>query len=143
VEQGYWFKSDQFKITEGEDEETNPGCYGESLAEWLCSKFSELGYEAEVIPEDWGWCVMCHCDEYMLWLGCGSMQTEEVLEVPVNPRDVVWHVFPVLEIPFFKFKSKIKKMMGRLDTVTPLEKFKRELVRLLDKEQTIELCDEP
>lgn len=142
--EGYWFKSDLFEITKGEDEETNPGCYGESLAEWLCSKLSALGYDADVIPEDWGWCVMCHSGEYMLWLGCGAMQSEEAFEETLpNPRDVVWHVFPVVEIPFFKFKSKIKKWVGKLDTDTPLQKLRNELVQLLNDEQAIELCDEP
>ena len=44
---GYFFKSNLFEIEPGEDEETNPGCYGKQLSHWLKDKFSKLGYEVE------------------------------------------------------------------------------------------------
>ena len=117
MKSGYWFKSALFEIEPNEDEETNPGCYGKLLAFWLSEEFAKLGYETEVIPEDWGWCVMCVYDEYLLWLGCGAMQLDELLEnyeegKPLKGSDVVWHVFPQIEVPFFKFKSLIKKWRG-------------------------------
>jgi hypothetical protein len=53
---GYWFTSDLFQIQKGEDEETNPGCYGKELGNWLCEKLKSFGYDVEeLIPEDWGW----------------------------------------------------------------------------------------
>ncbi|WP_394176953.1 hypothetical protein [Thalassotalea litorea] len=148
MESGYWFKSTLFEIEKHEDEDTNPGCYGKSLATWLSTEFAKLGYETEVIPEDWGWCVMCVYDDYLLWLGCGAMQSEESLENyeegrPPKGSEVVWHVFPQLEVPFFKFSSLINKWLGKLDVETPLENLKNELDKVLRAENNIQFCDEP
>ena len=114
TEQGYWFKSDLFEIREGEDGEVNPGIYGKNLANWLCGKFNALGYDAELIPEDWGWCVMCYSKEYMLWVGCGSVMDEEPYpqKAPL-PGEVIWHVFPEVEVPVSMPSSFIKKLFGR------------------------------
>ena len=149
MEHGYWFKSDLFQIQKGEDEETNPGCYGKELGEWLCLKLKELEYDVEeLIPEDWGWCVMCSRDEYMLWIGCGAMQTEEISEEydperPPKGTDVIWHVFPQIEIPFFSFKAKFLSITGKLDTKEPLNKLNTELNEILSQEPRIEFCEEP
>jgi len=70
----FWFRSELFKIDAAEDEETNPFCYGKELAHWIRQRFIELGYTVEeVIPEDWGWCVMLQRDPFMLWIGCGCV----------------------------------------------------------------------
>ncbi|MEW8355501.1 MAG: hypothetical protein AB2556_23930 [Candidatus Thiodiazotropha sp.] len=62
-----------------------------------------MEYEAEVIPEDWGWCVMCSRKPYMLWVGCGYIDAEEESpgEQPVND-EIIWHCFVTAEIPYFK-----------------------------------------
>jgi hypothetical protein len=74
------FRSEKFTIQPGEDEATNPFCYGKSLAEWLAVKFSELGYKPEsVIPEDWGWCLVLQREPFLLWIGCGN-ETQSMLE---------------------------------------------------------------
>lgn len=149
MERGYWFKSDLFHIHKGEDEETNPGCYGKELGEWLCKKFKEKGYEAEeVIPEDWGWCVMCHRGEYLLWVGCWAMQSNEMIEhydseSPPEDSEVVWHVFPHIEVPIFYFKSLFKKLTGKLNLNEPLAKLNKDLENILRLEKGIELCEEP
>ncbi len=53
----YCFTSDLFEIEEREDEDTNPGMYGKSLAKWLSEKFKDLGYvgteydaEEDIVP---------------------------------------------------------------------------------------------
>ena len=70
----YWFTTTRFHVEPGEDEETRPRSYGRQLAHWLRERFLALGYPAaEVIPEDWGWCVMCQRDPYALWVGCGNL----------------------------------------------------------------------
>ena len=53
---GFWFKSSLFAIEPDEDQETNPQRYGRQLAKWLGEELRALGYNVEVIPEDWGWC---------------------------------------------------------------------------------------
>lgn len=142
MESGYWFKSTLFEIENNEDEETNPGCYGKALASWLSDEFSKLGYETDIIPEDWGWCVMLKSDEYMLWLGCGSMQDDIEGQIPKG-SEVIWHTFPVIEVPFFNFKALLKKWFGKLDLQTPLNKLKGELRDTLLSTKQIEFCEEP
>jgi hypothetical protein len=149
MEQGYWFKSDLFQITKGEDDETNPGCYGRDLGNWLRIKFQGLGYDVEeVIPDDWGWCVMCYRSDYLLWIGCVAILSDDFYETydpnkPPEGKDVVWHVFPEIEIPFFYIKSQFRKLIGKLDTNKPLRKLDNELKYLLESESQIELCEEP
>jgi hypothetical protein len=144
LEQGFWFKSDMFEIVKDEDTETNSGCYGESLANWVCKKLSVFGYQTEVIPEDWGWCVMCQSSEYLLWVGCGSMLDEEIDDDNVpSGSEVTWHVFPVIEVPFFMPKSKIRSWLGRLDTKGPLLKLRSELNEVLNSEPNVTFCAEP
>lgn len=71
------FRTDLFLIDPQEDVETNPFCYGKALAEWIRTKFGELGYQPEpVIAEDWGWCVMLKRDPFALWIGCGNARSE-------------------------------------------------------------------
>lgn len=147
--QGYWFKSDLFEIQAGEDKETNPGCYGKALAEWLSGQLKEYGYEVEeVIPEDWGWCVMCNRQGYLLWVGCGAVQSEEELEkynpdTPPNGTDVVWHVFPHIEVPIFYLKSFMLRLLGRLDVKRPVKQLEGDLQKILADEPGIGICDEP
>lgn len=148
MKNGYWFKSEKFEIEKGEDEETNPYYYGKALANWLCQKFSDLGYDSEVVPEDWGWCVMCVYRQYLLWVGCGTMQSEELIEIydaenPPKGSDVIWHVFTDIELPFFMFKSLFLKWTGKLDLKEPLEKLNNELAHILTSEPDIHFCEEP
>jgi hypothetical protein len=42
-----------------EDEKTNPGIYGHALALWIAEQLRGRGVVSqEVVPEDWGWCVI-------------------------------------------------------------------------------------
>ena len=53
------FTSSCFQIEPDEDERTNPGIYGHALARWIGDRLRERGITPkEVIPEDWGWCVV-------------------------------------------------------------------------------------
>ena len=143
----YWFKSDQFNIQDGEEELTNPGRFGKSLAEWISSELSILEYETEVIPEDWGWCVMCSRNEYLLWVGCGNVLTEEVLnstqDNPPDEKEIIWHVYTCIEIPFYRLKSKLKKIFGFLDTTAPKRKLDQEVKGILIANKTLSFCEEP
>lgn len=69
-----WIKTDFFGIEPGEDAATNPGRFGKSMANWLAEKFveSKIFQGAEVLSEDWGWCVMLQRKPFPLWVGCGN-----------------------------------------------------------------------
>jgi hypothetical protein len=71
------FKSDAFAIAPGEDEATNPGIFGKSLAEWLSSELRLRGLPAgEVIAEDFGWCVPIESKTHALYVACASADNE-------------------------------------------------------------------
>ena len=60
-----------FKIEPGEDRQTNPGCYGRAMANWLAGNFKKRGEPVEgVVAEDWGWCLILTRNPYPLWIGC-------------------------------------------------------------------------
>ncbi|MCU7885213.1 MAG: hypothetical protein KZQ82_13565 [Candidatus Thiodiazotropha sp. (ex Lucinoma annulata)] len=135
---GFWFKSDLFEIEEGEEEETNPHCYGMQLSGWLRKQFISLGYEVEeVIPEDWGWCVMCARKPYSLWVGCGSVLNESNAESKPDKNDIVWHCFVVAEVSF------MKKVFGNLNTEEGVKRLSKELEAILIEDSRIELVSEP
>jgi hypothetical protein len=91
---------------------------------------------------------MCSRKNYLLWVGCVSVfpadfQESYDPESPPDGKDVVWHVFPVIEVPIFYFTSWIKKLVGVLETNRPLQKLSSELKNILDKESRIKMCEEP
>ena len=116
--QDYWFTSTLFKIARGEENETNPGCYGKELGNWLCCRLEEKGYEGvELLPEDWGWCVMCSQEEMYLWVGCGAVLQDNLsdnvaVDTLPDSQTIIWHVFPRVEVPISHIKSWLKNLLG-------------------------------
>jgi hypothetical protein len=67
------FESSAFAIVPGEDEETNPGIYGNALAHWLADQLSTSGVPAgTVFGEDFGWCVPIESKPHALYVVCES-----------------------------------------------------------------------
>ncbi len=114
----------RFNINKGEDEETNPSCFGKELAEWIQGRFKEYGYaESEVIPEDWGWCVSITNNPYHIFVACGCFVDYEEEYDPQNPpsgSEVTWQCFigsdkPLFRNPFKKLDcSKEKEIESNL-----------------------------
>jgi len=72
------FRSSKFPAYEGEEEEINPGLWGQRLAEYLVAKLPEQGLAAgEPIAEDWGWYVPVQVDGAALALCCGHQYGED------------------------------------------------------------------
>ena len=106
---GFWFHSDLFPAEPGEDGETNPGIHGRQLATWLRGHLIERGYPAaEVIAEDWGWCVMCERQPILLWIGCGASADPEIEILPLPPS-IDWHCFAEAELPTWFALSRARK----------------------------------
>ena len=136
----YFFTSDLFEIEPGEDEQTNPYRFGKQLAHWLSDKLSANGYpNAEVIPEDWGWCVMCSREPFMLWIGCGNSDSIETLENPelINSYSVVWQCFVVTEVPFWK------RIFRKPETETNERELNEKLNQFLSSESRIQMVECP
>ena len=144
-----YFTSTRFEIVPGEDDSTNPGCFGINLAEWICEQMKDSGYpEAEVIPEDFGWCVMCSRQDFLLWIGCGSVIVDEAWEIPeserpITPTDITWTTFVVAEIPFFMLKAMFLKAIGRLKPEEEKLKLEAILQKLLRAQPDITFVSEP
>ena len=64
------FESTSFAVSDGEDEATNPGVYGQSLALWLAARLQIA--EADVIAEDFGWCIPVADAPHRLYVACAS-----------------------------------------------------------------------
>lgn len=139
---GYRFRSDLFQIRKGEDDYTNPLCFGEELAEWLSDELSSYYHEVSYGPEDWGWYIMCSSRGYQLFVGCASIIDNPKAYDSSHPpagHEVIWHVFPVIKVSIFHFNSWIKKMIGQFDTKPIVMELDARLKQILDDEPRIEL----
>lgn len=145
-----FFRSDLFQIDPKEDEETNPFCYGKSLAEWIRTRFQELGYDPEpVIAEDWGWCVMLKREPFLMWVGCGTDRSEFYSAVTPEQkatfapdgREVTWSCLVGTDIsiwtPFFW-----KKLLGRASTHEQTNVVTHQLQSILNNEPRIKVSPE-
>ena len=145
---GVYFTSSRFKIVEGEEDFTNPGCFGKELGTWLCDQLKSRGYlEAELLPEDFGWCVMCHYKPFMLWVGCGSVRTQELMDSSLHDalqtEKIVWTAFPVAEMPFFYVRSHFLKLLGRIDMKPARQKLQKDLKEILESAADINFTGFP
>jgi hypothetical protein len=135
----FWFKSSLFDIEPGEDERTSS--YGKQLAHWLRAKLAARGYgAAEVIPEDWGWCVMCARKPFLLWVGCAGVHDRDRTgphAPPPDSIDVTWHCFVVAEQPF------LARLFRRADTGAGAQELARQVIGILKAHPEIILTERP
>ena len=136
-----WFRASQFQIEAGEDEETNPRCYGKHLATWLRGKLIAEGYAVEeVIAEDWGWCVMCRRNPFMLWVGCANIhdysKSGQDGPLPLG-GEVVWSCIIVAEVPM------LARLFSRPDTDGATSQLYAQVKRILSAELDIVFVEEP
>ncbi len=138
--EGYWFKSSKFDIEPGEDEEINPGIYGRSLARWLKERLEAKGYSIAIIEEDWGRCLMCSRDPFMLWVGVGNVIDDDATPLGDGPpakEQVTWHCFATAEVFFWK------RLFRKIDTKPALSKLNADLGQILSAEPEITLVEQP
>jgi hypothetical protein len=70
------FRSQLFRPLKPEDEQVNPGVYGEELAKWVRENIGSHGVPAQDhFGEDWGWMVVFG-RESPVWIGCGNVEDE-------------------------------------------------------------------
>ena len=135
----YRFTSDLFDVEPDEDEEVNPRMYGRQLAAWLKARLEDLGYSVEpVIAEDWGRCLMCSREPFMLWVGCGSSvdyATAKPGDPPPPKEEIVWHCFPMAEVSLWR------RWFNPPDTGPSLAKLDRALQDVLTGEPRIRLVE--
>ena len=146
-----WFRSDLFSVDPREDEETNPFCYGKQLALWVAERFRSAGYSPEdVIPEDWGWCVMLARNPFMLWVGCTNIRSDlyERITPEVKPNFVpegdklVWTCVVGTDVPIWT-AFFWKRLIGRAKVGDSVARVADQLEAFLKSEPRIQMTDEP
>lgn len=137
--QGYWFRSTRFEVEPGEDEEINRGIYGKQLAEWLKARLEDRGYKVEpIIHEDWGRCLMCSRQPFLLWVGCANMtDLSAPTDAPPPKEQLTWHCFATAEVFFWK------KLFRKIETEPAVDKLHADLGAILAAEPSITLVPEP
>ena len=131
------FVTDLFQVEPGEEEETNPGIFGKQLAYWVKKRFEENGYsDIEIVPEDWGWCVILQRKPNLIWVGCSGQKgvefsTEYFEESEEGEEGITWNCFLVMEAPFFK------KFLGNKNSTETFVKIREFLVGQLSINQDI------
>jgi hypothetical protein len=144
----FCFRSDLFPIDPREDEETNPFCYGKSLAEWVRTRFGELSYQPEpVIADDWGWCVMLRREPFMLWVGCGndrsgfysSVTPEQKDSFVPNGSEIMWSCFVGTDAPIWT-AFFWKRLFGRASMQEQVSLATHQLQNILSNEPRIRLA---
>lgn len=147
----FWFRSDLFAVDPGEDEETNPFCYGKQLAAWISERFQAAGYTPEpVIAEDWGWCVMLEREPFMLWIACGnersafyeSVSPEDKPHFVPRAEELTWTCFVGTDVPIWT-PFFWKQLVGKASTNESVARVSAQLEELLGAECRIQLTEQP
>lgn len=96
------FASTEFTDAAGDDEQTNPGVFGRSLAQWLARELHSRGFSVgDVIPEDFGWCIPLQSMPRAIYVTCSSAEFDSGAEFET------WQVFVFTEGGF------ISRLLGR------------------------------
>lgn len=82
------FRSTRFRPLRPENEQVNPGVYGEELARWVAARLTETeGAEPRVDYEDWAWLVELRLGKGHAWIFCANEYgSDDVWMIDVRPR---------------------------------------------------------
>jgi hypothetical protein len=121
------FESSLFTVVFGEDDETNPGIYGRSLAQWLSNQLRVVGVVAgDVKAEDFGWLVPVKSEPYSLFVACSS-----------GEKSNQWMVFAYIE------GGLVPRLFRKDKSADLLESLYATVRRCLEKEPSINrLCED-
>ncbi len=107
------FQAERFGGPGARPNQYSPEIFGAELAEFLGSKFREVGLSGTVGEEDWGWMVELKSEPFPLWLGCASY------------GDDGWLVFIEPSQP------TVRKWLKKIDTRDEVETVARQLEQIL------------
>ena len=142
----HFFRSTRFTVEPGEDQDTNPCCYGIRLADWLKDRLCEKGWSPEdIVAEDWGRCLMIHYKPYMLWVACSNVRPDVELNpeylderyIP-EPSKIIWSVFVSRDLFFWNIN-----FWRRSNADAELSRLECDLESILKSEPTIEFVESP
>lgn len=88
------FRSDKFRPLRPEEDQVNPGVYGEELARWLSDRLSAAaGVEPRVDYEDFAWLVELPVGDGTAWLLCANEYGSDrvwMIDIRKAPRLLGW-----------------------------------------------------
>jgi hypothetical protein len=137
----FWFRSKLFEIEPGEDQQTNPLCFGRQLSHWLRERLIAQGRSVEdVIPEDWGWCLVVQRKPFLLWVGCVSVHDYSKTK-PSDPlpkgSEVVWACTVVAE------QSVLGKLFRREDPTPAVDELFKQALSIVESNGSNTLVPQP
>lgn len=116
------FESTAFAVAEGEDEETNPGIFGRSLAEWLSTQLNQRDIPTSgVVPEDFEWCVKVAAHPHKLYVACSN----------ANDKGTSWQVFA------FSEGNVLGRLLGNNKSAEALSSLHRSVKEILGENSSI------
>lgn len=118
-------RTDRFPILPGEDEETNPGLFGQALADWIADGLRVRGISVDkVLAEDFGWLVMVSGEPFRLFVACVSTS---------EPHQTVdeWQAFVRAE------PGLIQRLFKKVNTVPATQRVCDALAEMLDADPDI------
>jgi hypothetical protein len=94
------FESSAFPIVEGEEDETSPGVFAQSLATWLMGRLEDRGIATTMlIGEDYGLLVGIVSDPHKLYVACSN----------ADETGTLWQVFVLVEEGSVSRSAKVDK----------------------------------
>lgn len=123
------FKSTRFRPFRPEDQQVNPGVYGEELARWLAVRLTETeGTRPRVDYEDWAWLVELSVANGHAWIFCANEYGSDdvwMIDVRQRPRLLGWFRRPGLTPDeLFGLCKKLHVILSSEATITELEWFR-------------------
>ena len=126
----YRFNSPLFQIETGEEQETNPQCFGKALAQWMLNQLGASGLmiTEEIAAEDWGWLVTVQRKPFHLWVGCVSQKDDDYRSIPD-----AWCVFVSAEPSFIQSIWRSKEVQDSLaEVINKVEHILRTNTRIFE-----------
>lgn len=122
METQFEFRSTKFPPYAGEEDQISPGLWGRRLAEYLVEKLAELNIATEdPIPEDWGWYIPVHNEEFRLAVCCGHQDGD----------DDEFLCFTDPSTPL------VKKLFKKIDGTAQLKRLTESLQKILEDDPDI------
>ena len=116
------FESTAFAFVEGEEDETSPGVFGRSLAEWMRGRLEGRGVRTTMfIGEDYGLLVGIVSDPHRLYVACANADETQTL----------WKVFVEVE------RGPTGPRAGKDESMDALEELHRTVKDILSTDPAV------
>lgn len=123
------FRSAAFKPQRPEEDQVNPGVYGEELASWLAERIMEAeGLKSRVDFEDFAWLVELPLGDGTAWLLCANEYGSDeiwMIDIREAPRLLGWlrrSKLPLAAV--FDLSKKLQAILVAEPSISEIEWFR-------------------